>query len=314
MTAPVVLLVFNRPDLTSETFAAIRAARPRVLLVVADGPRQDRTGEMELCSAARQVAEGVDWPCEVHRNYAETNMGCGRRVSTGISWAFEFVEEAIILEDDCVPSGSFFGFCHALLERYRDDERIMHVSGTNMAPAKLRGEASYRFSKYPHIWGWATWRRAWKRYDVLMDAWRDYRNSKAFAERCPHRLERQYWTYYFDRMTSGDPIDTWDYQWTFACWLVSGLAVSPSVNMVTNVGYRADGTHTVDESPWANMSASEIGQLSHPPRVEADRRADWWEFVHHYGGEWYREQMRLRTRLRRLAGPARSALRRVLRR
>lgn len=311
-STPVLMFVFNRPDLARRTAEAIRDAHPPLVLIVADGPRPDRPNDIGLCRETRQAVDEIDWPCEVLRNYAGNNLGCGVRVSSGISWAFEHVESAIILEDDCVPSPSFFGFCDQLLARYRDNDEIMHIGGTNMVPGHLCGRASYRFSKYPHIWGWATWKRAWERYDFRMSAWDEYRLTSAFSKRCSHPLERAYWTWYYDRMTGDDPFDTWDYQWTFACWLNNGLAVSPSVNLVTNVGYRADGTHTTEDSPWANMPTFDIGEIVHPPRIEADRRADWWEFVHHYGGEWYREQTVPLRRVRMFASRVRAGLKRRL--
>lgn len=314
LETPVLLVIFNRPDLTARAMEILRRIQPRRLFIAADGPRRDRPGEAEACAQTREVVDHVDWCCEVVRDYAEDNMGCGRRVSSGITWVFEHVEAAIILEDDCLPSPSFFRFCGELLDRYRDDNKIMHIGGSNMVPHGMSGKASYRFSKYPHIWGWATWKRAWARYDFGMSAWHDYRRSKAFVQRCPNRDERAYWTWYFDLMTGPNPADTWDYQWQFACWLHNGLAISPSVNLVTNAGFRSDGTHTKADSPWANMPAFEIGEMVPPPRVEADRRADWWEFVHHYGGEWYREQTRPMNRLRRYLRPLRSAAKRLVRR
>lgn len=159
MTA-IVFLIFNRPEETARTFAAIKAARPSTLLVVADGPRLDRAGEQELCARTRTVIDGVDWPCEVLRNFADANIGCGRRVSSGLDWAFSQVDEAVILEDDCLPDPSFFPYCDELLERYRTDERIMMVSGNNFQNGASRTWDSYYFSRLPHCWGWATWRRA----------------------------------------------------------------------------------------------------------------------------------------------------------
>ena len=173
LTKPVVLIIFNRPKLTEVVFQAIREAKPPKLFLVADGPRPNRPDDIPRCAAARKVVEKVDWDCEVLRNYADENMGCGCRPASGITWVFSQVEEAIILEDDCVPSPSFFPFCQELLDRYRTDERVMHIGGMNWQSGHRRSPFSYFFSKYPQCWGWATWRRAWAHYDFTMRYWRN---------------------------------------------------------------------------------------------------------------------------------------------
>jgi len=171
LRTPVVLIIFNRPPTTERVFAEIAKARPQKLFVVADGPRPERSGEAEKCAAARAVIDRVDWECEVLRNYAEVNLGCRQRPPTGISWVFEQVAEAIILKDDCVPHPTFFRFCEELLEKYREDERVMHISGSNFQPGYTRGPFSYYFSRFNPIWGWASWRRAWQHYDLNMKLW-----------------------------------------------------------------------------------------------------------------------------------------------
>src|SRR5579871_4386735 len=165
LTTPVALIVFNRPDTTRQVFQEIRRVRPPVLLVVADGPRRDHPEDEQLCRETRAVAEEVDWPCQVLTEYSDVNLGCRHRPASGLDWVFSQVEEAIILEDDCVPHPSFFRFCSELLSRYRDDARIGTIAGTNVQGGRKRGGASYYFSKYPTIWGWASWRRAWALYD-----------------------------------------------------------------------------------------------------------------------------------------------------
>ncbi|MGC1799486.1 MAG: hypothetical protein WA701_03795, partial [Solirubrobacterales bacterium] len=184
---PVAMLIFNRPETTARVFERVREARPPKLLVVADGPRADRPGEAGRCREARAVVEAVDWPCELMTDYSEVNLGCGKRISSGLDWVFDSVEEAIVLEDDCLPHPSFFRFCEELLKRYRAEERVVHVSGDNFQSAGRAGGAvgrllrlagrswspSYYFSRYAHVWGWASWRRAWSDYDFEMTAWRD---------------------------------------------------------------------------------------------------------------------------------------------
>ncbi|MCX5679732.1 MAG: glycosyltransferase family 2 protein, partial [Candidatus Omnitrophica bacterium] len=171
LETPVVLTIFNRPDKTELVFNAISKARPRQLFVIADGPRPDAPGENERCLDARAIIERVDWDCCLRKNYSDVNMGCKRRVSSGLDWVFSSVEEAILLEDDTLPSHSFLFFCQELLEKYRYDNRINYISGTNYQLGKSRTDYSYFFSRYASFWGWATWRRAWRHYDVDMKSW-----------------------------------------------------------------------------------------------------------------------------------------------
>src|SRR6185436_19386626 len=174
-SVPVALIIFNRPDLTARVFEAIRQAQPRQLFVIADGPRNP--DDERLCNEARQVVAHVDWKCDVRTDFSQTNLGCGRRPASGIDWVFSQVAEAIILEDDCIPAPSFFHFCERLLEHYRNDTRVMHISGNNYLPADKRSSEreaqsrSYYFSKYTFSCGWATWRRAWKHYDSALASW-----------------------------------------------------------------------------------------------------------------------------------------------
>lgn len=171
LNVPVLLLIFNRPDTTQRVFHEIRGASPLQLFISADGPRENKPGEFEKCQITRDIVRQVDWDCEVYTNFRDKNLGCKIAVSSAIDWFFENVEEGIILEDDCLPSFSFFRFCEELLEKYRDDERIMQIGGTNLLSEWQRSDDSYYFSKYGAIWGWATWRRAWQYYDVNMKLW-----------------------------------------------------------------------------------------------------------------------------------------------
>ena len=193
LQTPVVLLIFNRPDTTERVFETIRQAKPPKLLVVADGPRADKPGEAEKCAAVRAILDRVDWDCQVIQNYADTNLGCRERVSSGLNWVFETVEEAIILEDDCLPHPTFFRFCEELLERYRHDDRIMTISGNNLQFGRPHTEDGYYFSRYTHIWGWASWRRAWRFYDLEMKAWPELRNTNWLAEKMKSERSANYW-------------------------------------------------------------------------------------------------------------------------
>jgi hypothetical protein len=180
METPIAFFIFNRPHLTQKVFDAIRQAQPKILLVVADGSRFDRADETELCAQTRAVIKQVDWDCQVLTNFSETNLGCKRRVSSGLNWVFETVEEAIILEDDCLPHPTFFPFCETLLDYYRHDSRIMNISGENFQFGRQRTQDSYYFSRYNHCWGWASWRRAWNNYDVEMQLWSVIKEGTGF--------------------------------------------------------------------------------------------------------------------------------------
>jgi hypothetical protein len=272
--SPVGLLIFNRPETTKRVFAEIAKAKPRQLFVIADGPRRNRPGEDELCRAVRKTVENVDWECELSTNYAEENMGCARRVSSGINWVFENVEEAIILEDDCLPHPTFFRFCDEMLERYRNDERIMAISGDNFQFGRKRWEYSYYFSRYAHVWGWASWRRAWTHYDAQMSYWPMVREKGWLADILGDKGEAKYWTGVFDRTHEGKA-GTWDYQWMFACWLHSGLSILPNVNLISNIGFGVNATHTGGGGKVADIPTEDMSfPLTHPPILIRDSCAD----------------------------------------
>jgi SAM-dependent methyltransferase len=305
---PVVLLVFRRPDVTRRVFEEIRRARPPVLLVVADAPR-DETNR-HACAETRAVTEAVDWDCEVLRDYAEANMGCRRRVSSGIEWALSHVEEAIILEDDCMPHPSFFRYCDTMLERYRGDERIAMVSGGNFQDGIRRGDGSYYFSRYSHVWGWATWRRAWRRYDGSLDRWPAFRDSGGLERTFEDPLEVAYWRGIFDRLrTTGQP-DTWDYQWAFTNFADGALSVMPNVNLVSNIGFGAGATNTAWANRYADLPTGDLGNIVHPSRVLRDIEADAYTFEHHHGGRSLRREKLWHRRLKRRWNAVRRRLRR----
>jgi hypothetical protein len=281
MDTPVVFLIFNRPHSTERVFAEIAKARPSKLLIVADGPRRDRPGDAEKCVAARSVVDRVDWECEVLRNYSDVNLGCGDRVSSGLVWAFEHVEEAIILEDDTVPHPTFFRFSAELLKRYRDDERVMHISGNSYQLGRKPDSHSYYFSRYDHIWGWATWRRAFEHYDYTMEMWPKLRETPWLYDILGDKEAAEWWRDYFDGAIKGDRTlyDAWDCQWLFTIWTQNGLSITPCVNLVSNIGFGEEASHTrTTEHPLSSLTIDEmIFPLQHPSYmirdVEADRLA-----------------------------------------
>ena len=275
MKTPIAFIVFNRPDTTAKVFEAIRQAKPPLLLVIADGARSSKSGEAEKCAATRAIIDGVDWDCEVRTNYSNVNLGCKRRVSSGIDWVFEQVEEAIILEDDCLPHHTFFGYCEELLEKYRDDTRIMSISGINFQFGRKRNSDSYYFSKYNHVWGWATWRRAWKHYDVNLKLWDIVRDGGWLDDILEDNFITRRWQKIFQSVYDGK-VDTWDYQWVFACWIQSGLTILPNVNLISNIGFGIDATHTANISDeLANLPVEAIYlPLQHPEFIIRNTNAD----------------------------------------
>ncbi len=278
ITCPVAMIIFNRYDNAHQVLNQVRKARPPKLYIIADGPREHKIGEKELCKKTRSIVNEVDWKCEVVTHFAEKNMGCKDRISTGLTWLFAQVESAIILEDDCLPSLSFFPYCEELLEKYKDDERIMMISGDNHAFAnpKTKGyaEHSYYFSRHVHIWGWATWARAWKSYDLEMKKWPDYRYNRYLSAFFNRKSYYYFWESLFDAYFKRR-IPSWDGAWVFAVWSQSGLSIAPKVNLIQNTGISADATHTTDHDRYSRLPALELDfPLQHPECVVENRLLD----------------------------------------
>lgn len=250
LTTPVAFIIFNRPDTTERVFAEIAKAKPPKLFVIADGPRANKLGEAEKCTATREIIKKVDWDCQVFTNYSEINLGCKIRVSSGIDWVFEQVPEVIILEDDCLPEPTFFRFCEHSLNRYRDNPNVMLICGTNLADtAEL--SSSYYYATNPHIWGWASWRSVWEDYDVNMNALPKLKKDQAFRESLTKK-NWNYWIRFFEDVASGK-INTWDVQVTFLALSTRRLSVFPKQNLISNIGFREDATHTTRNSHLADL-------------------------------------------------------------
>lgn len=275
---PVLLMIFNRPETTEKVFNAIKKERPKRLFVAADGPRVNKPGEVERCMEVRKIATAVDWDCEVKTLFREKNLGCGRAPAEAITWFFNNVEEGIILEDDCLPSHDFFLFCAELLERYRNDARIMEIGGNNLlGPHFKDNDYSYYFSNHNMIWGWATWRRAWKVYDFEMKLYNKVRDTR-YLESCFHSIyELDYFKFIFDKTINNiNKLTWWDYQWEFLRRLNSGLTIVPSCNLVLNLGLGSNATHTTDpHGTGANLKFEALTfPLKHPEFILADTAKD----------------------------------------
>ena len=253
------------------------------MLVVADGPRADHPDDIEKCAAARAIIEQVDWDCEVLTNYSEKNLGCKRRVSSGLKWVFEYVEKAIILEDDCLLHPTFFRFAEELLEKYADDNRILSISGNNFQFGKHATDYSYYFSHYTHIWGWATWRRSMDLFDPDIALWPEIRDDGWLDNIFKTKAEVAYWRSIFERVYS-KKIDAWAYSWFLMSLVQHGLNILPTVNLVSNIGFAADSTHTTDaSSTFANIPAEAMTfPLEHPPFVIRHKQADLYTKDEHF--------------------------------
>jgi hypothetical protein len=275
MRAPVALILFRRPERTARVFERIREARPPKLFLIADGPRPGNEDDAPGCEEARAVVDRVDWPCDVVRDFADENLGVKRRIPSGLDRVFAEVDDAVILEDDCLPHPSFFPYCDELLDRYRDDERVVHISGSRLL-RQSPAEVSYHFSRYVHIWGWATWRRAWRLFDVDLSDW----HAQTKAERRARlrrtfdvEAERRHWRFVWDHSPE---IDNWDAQWSYVCLSRDLFSVNPNRNLISNIGF-GDKATTAIADPLQIASRPLEGipfPLEHPAEVRRDLAAD----------------------------------------
>lgn len=274
LKSAVLLIVFNRPGTTKAVLEAIREVKPPRMYIASDGPRPDRRGEeIEVENVRSLVAEGIDWDCEVKTLFRKENLGCRLAVSGAISWFFEQEEEGIILEDDCLPDRSFFFFCEDLLDRYRGDKRVMHVAGSCLVK-DLPAEQSYFFSKYPAVWGWATWRDAWSDYSLTTNEFESV--FEAFAGQFQTAEEEKYWRKTLKNYFDGG-IDTWDYPWAFSIWRCQGLSIYPTKNLVRNIGFSSGATHTQawkDYRGLGDAALDSMDSIVHPPVVEINQELD----------------------------------------
>ncbi|TAH29451.1 MAG: nucleotide-diphospho-sugar transferase [Cytophagales bacterium] len=243
---PILFLVFNRLDTTKQVFAKIREIQPRQLFIGADGARPEKEGEKEKVEAVRKyVLDNIDWDCEVKTLFREKNLGCGVAPAEAITWFFENVEQGIILEDDCLPDLSFFTFCEELLNYYKDEERVMHIAGTNFQDDILVGNASYFISKWPSGWGWASWASAWAKYDFKLDkiTEQDLQDINQYYQF--DKKEKVFWKQMFYLIKKEFRYDIWDLQWSLTIFKNKGYSIHPQKNLISNIGFGEDATHTI---------------------------------------------------------------------
>ena len=280
---PILFLIFNRPDTTKRVFESISSIKPAKLYIAADGARKDKLGEDLLCEDTKSIIDLIDWECEVKTLFRTENLGCKIAVSSAIDWFFENEEQGIILEDDCLPNESFYNYCETLLNYYVSDERIMHISGNNFQDGIVRGIGTYYFSNYNHIWGWATWKRAWKAYNVDLSFLTETEIETLIEKQFDTKKERLFWNNIFKKVIN-KTIGTWDYQWTYAVWKNNGLSILPNKNMIANIGFNNNGTHTsgVDILGLSNMKTFSISKIIHPTEIEINKKADKYGLDHYF--------------------------------
>ena len=275
----VLFLIFNRPDTTFKVFEQIRAIKPERLYIAADGPRPNINSDNENCKLARSVVNLIDWDCQVKTLFRESNLGCGKGVSDAITWFFNQVDEGIILEDDCLPDNSFFIFCEQMLGHYRNNQEIMHIGGVNYQDAKKKYSGTYYFSSIAHVWGWATWKRAWNKFSFDINGLDDFKKSKKINYYYQDTKIIEYWYNVFERMSRHE-IDTWDYQWTYSIWQNNGLCIIPNTNLVSNIGF--EGTHADGPSKSTGKATHPIHSIHHPDVIKQDEEADIFTFYQYY--------------------------------
>jgi len=295
MNKPILMLIFNRPETTIKVFEKVRLAKPPVLYISADGPRENKEGESEKCIQAREISQMVDWQCEVKINFSDINMGCRKGVLKGINWFFENEEEGIIIEDDIYASESFFEFASKMLDVYRNDKSVMHIGGVNFQDGIKRGTGSYYFSNLSHVWGWATWRDRWEKYlspdEIDLSQCEDIINErvkiKGFAKYFSKKL----------KSISLGKLDTWDYPWSYTIWANKGKCIIPNFNLCKNLGFVGDSTHTTDvDNKFASVPLESINEIKNPDTQEIDLEADKYTFKNYIRGKFsYRLKLKLKS-------------------
>ena len=280
---PVLFLVFNRPDHTRKVFDRIREVKPKYLFVAADGPRASHVEDAEKCRLVREIfIKGIDWDCEVKTLFREENLGCGMGVSTAITWFFENVEEGIILEDDGLPEVFFFWFCSELLKRYSNDDQIMHIGGNNFQSGKQPGVSSYYFSAYSHNWGWATWRTRWIKFNSTISNFNHNSLLLNLRHYSFYKREIEIWIKVFETIRDSKPTDIWDYQWIYTIWKNQGICIVPSVNLVRNIGFDEESTHTKEAHNFLSIPTDSLFMIQHPTERKINFKADRYTFSNYY--------------------------------
>lgn len=279
---PILLIIFNRPDKVKRLINSLRTIKPSTIFISADGPRDSVPNDKERCAEARLAISEIDWPCTLHTNFHKKNTGADFGPEKAINWFFEHVEEGIILEDDCIPHPDFFNFAETMLSTYRKNDQIMMISGNNFQNGIKRSDGSYYFSKYPSTWGWASWKRAWKYYDTKTSHYSDFIKKKKIDTICQTSIEKKFWLKFFDQIHNGK-LEHWDVKWLFAIWNNGGISITPNVNLVQNIGFGKDATHTFNEKEKVMVvKTTALNTIIHPTKIYINKEADAYLFKHVY--------------------------------
>jgi len=279
----ILFLVFNRLDSTKMVFAKIRSIKPPRLYIASDGPR-DFNEKGKVLEIRKYLIDNIDWKCEVKTLFSDKNKGCKNAVSSSISWFFNNEESGIILEDDCLPNTSFFIYCQELLDRYKNDDKVFMISGDGITSSKVGIANDYCFTKYPMIWGWASWSRVWKKYDVNMTTWKD-ENLNFLDKVITKNDTKLFWIDIFNKIYNKE-IDTWDYQMVYLLLKNNAYCIIPKFNLISNIGFGENATHTSDKwSEKSNYITQEFNfplnhQLVQQDQIMVDKYFEKYEFGH----------------------------------
>lgn len=269
-----MLLAYNRPKTLSKVISVLKDVAPKNVFLACDGPHYKRQSDKKLVNEVRSIMTAeINWPCSKMTRFYSENLGLKNAVETSLNWFFDHVEEGIILEDDCVPGEDFFSFCSNLLVKYRSNKNIGCITGNNFQSGNIRGEYSYYFSKYPHCWGWATWRRAWHHYNSNIDFWPEWKKSESWLSFCSSKREKNFWEELFDKQATGKN-ESWAYSWTASLWRAGCLTATPQKNLVQNIGFGEDATNTKISNIKLSIPASKNDLLRHPEKIAQDIQAD----------------------------------------
>lgn len=273
----ILLIIFNKEEETKRVFSEIQNTKPDKLFIAADGPRAGYHEEEKCISIRNWVLEQIDWECEVKTLFRQTNVGCGRGPSEAITWFFNYVTEGIILEDDCLPCKSFFTFAAELLEKYRHNPKISIISGNNFQKIQpMNIEADYYYSIFPSSNGWATWKRSWDGFDYSISSWPGINKKKFLSFLFKEKQYRLWWKNQYDMIYNYKPDDMWDFQFHYHCMARQQYAIIPKANLVTNIGYGPNATHSKDpHNYFANVPTFELNTpLRHPRQIIRNQEAD----------------------------------------
>lgn len=283
VTEPILIMAFNRPDHLSVLLDRLAEVQPQTIYFAVDGPRTDRIGEELKVQQVRNLRSRINWTSDVHTLFQDSNHGCGLGVSNAITWFFENVERGIILEDDVIPDPTFFPFCTELLDRYERDNRVFAISGCNVVPASAQSnpDQEYRFAQITHVWGWATWRRSWEKHTLDPTGWWKHLSPWRLWDRSARSVSgAMFWASCFELTARGD-IDTWDWQLQLANMTAGQLTATSNTNLVRNIGFDEEATHTHGGDPLL-MPLGSVQLPTRPIRVQVDRKADNWARKHHF--------------------------------